>query len=174
VEELGGGAAGEQGQDADDPPGLLDGPAFVPGNLSASQVAAFDVEVRLCGVEEAGGSQVVEDADGIDAFEGGEDEGAVVLGIERAGWAFESANGGIAVESDDEEVGLGAGAGEISDVAGVEDVKAAVGCDDGESRPASAGSPGGHLGELEEFALEPVPRGIRHGRLLRGLFGHRR
>jgi hypothetical protein len=50
-----------------------------------------------------------------------------LLGVDGAGWAFGAADGGVAVESNNEGIPLGAGEGEVVGVASVEDVEAAVG-----------------------------------------------
>ena len=71
--------------------------------------------------------------------EGGDDLGAGVEGVDGAGGAFEAADAVVGVQCDDEAVAGGAGLGEEGDVAGVEDVEAAVGEADGEALFLPAG-----------------------------------
>ncbi len=69
------------------------------------------------------------DVDIIDELEGGEIFGAEFLGDVGAAFAF--ADVGVAGEGDDEDVALLFGELKIADVAGMDDVEAAVAVDDG-------------------------------------------
>ncbi|MFM1943501.1 MAG: hypothetical protein RI897_2483 [Verrucomicrobiota bacterium] len=106
---------------------LGDGLAFFCGYFFQGEVSSFDVDVGLGKVEELGGADLVKDTDGADALECGEDAGAVGLVVDWAGGSFEFADGGIAIEADEEEVTLFSGGFQVGDVSGVEDIEATVG-----------------------------------------------
>jgi hypothetical protein len=89
--------------------------------------------------DEFGGRVLVEERDGIDAGEAGQDVGAVVLVDDGPALALEAAHGRVGVDADDEAVAERAGGVQVRDVAAVQDVEAAVGEDDGLVRgPAEA------------------------------------
>lgn len=136
---------------------LVEGGAFFGVEGVGGVVAAFGVDVGLGGAEEVGGASFGEDADGADAGEGSKDFGAVGFGIDGAGGAFEAADGGIVIEADEEEVAEGAGGLEVADVAGVEEVEAAVGGDEAgvgrelitpEGELVESEDGGGHVGRV--------------------------
>ena len=83
------------------------------------------------------GGVFLEQADQVDAGEGGEDGGAGGLVVDRAGRAFEAGDGGIRVQADDQAVAHGAALFEQMGVARVQDVEAAI----GEADLVAAGAP---------------------------------
>lgn len=141
---MGGGAAGEVAEEADLDAEGVEGLAFAGVEGVEGVVTAFGVDLGADGLEEVGDAGVVEDGDVVDHFEGGEDFGAVVLGVDGARGAFEGADALVTVEGDEEGVTALAGLAEVADVAGVEEIKAAVGEDE---FAAFLGELGGDLGE---------------------------
>lgn len=153
LEERGGGFPGDERDENDFSAGGLDRAAFLLVERFEGVITAFDIDVGLGGSKEPGGADIGEDGDGIDRFQGGEDGGAVVLGIDGAALAFQAADGGIAVDADEEKVTEIAGGLEVGDVAEVEEIEAAVG-DDEIFGAAELGAPAGKIGEFDEFGEE--------------------
>jgi len=163
VEQRGGGAAGEKGDEHDPAAVTFDGLAFVRVDGFQGVIPALHIDVGSGGIEEADGSDLGEDADGIDATEGGEDAGTVLFGDDGTGGTLELADGVIAIEADEQGIALGAGGFEIGDVAGVKQVEAAVG--DHETTPLLAQGipPRAELGSRQYLGL---------GRHSAGRLGH--
>ena len=67
--------------------GLDDG-AFFGRELVDGVIAAFDVDIRLRGLQEVCGAEVIEDEHGIDGFECSDDGGAVGFGVDGSRGAF--------------------------------------------------------------------------------------
>lgn len=99
-------------------------------------VPAFHIDVGLHRFQEFERVPVGKDCDGVDRGETGQDGGAIVLGIDRSIFALDGPDRGVAVEADQQNVTFGSRGGEIGDMAGVEDVEAAVG--DDQSAPVRA------------------------------------
>ena len=89
-------------------------------------VTTLDIDLRPDRVEQWADVFGREDDDGVNAGEAGEDRGAVVLAEHRATGALEQADGFVAVEGEDEEVAELSGGLQIVDVAGMEQVEAAI------------------------------------------------
>ena len=91
--------------------------------------------------------------------EGAEDISSVLLGVDGACWAFGAADGGVAVESDNEGISLGAGEGEVVGVASVEDVEATVGENKGSALGMETVPLGAHF-RRGENAREELGEGL--------------
>ena len=90
-------------------------------------VRAFDQEVRAELRHQREGRILLEDANEIDGGKAGEHGSARRLGLHRAACALEPPDARVAVEADDEPVAGRAGLLEQVDVAGMEEIEAAVG-----------------------------------------------
>jgi hypothetical protein len=102
---------------------------FAANDLVAGPVATFDKDIwKKCGDDRAR-SRFVEDEDRVDAFEAGEDFGALELRGDWAAGSFEGANAAVAVDADDEEIAKGAGGFKTVDVPGMKKIEAAIGED---------------------------------------------
>lgn len=130
-------------------------------------LAALDVDVGLDFGEEFDGGGTVFDVDPIDEGEGGEILGAELFGDEGASGAL--LHLGVAGDGDEEEVAFALGLAEVSDVAGVDDVEAAVALDDGFAGGAGLGPAAEQLLVGEDFLGAGIggitrERGARRGR----------
>jgi hypothetical protein len=126
--EDGGGGVGVEDVDAlDATAGGFD--FFAANDLIAGPVATLDEDIGKKSGDDGARSGFVEDEDSVDAFEAGEDFGALVLRNDRAARSFEGANAAIAVDADDEVIAEGAGGFETADVSGVQKIEAAIGED---------------------------------------------
>ena len=105
---------------------------FAADDLITGPIATFGENVREERGNHAARRGIVEDDDGIDALERGEDFRALALGQHGTARAFQLANAGITVESDDEHVAHGPREFEAANVAGVKQVEAAIGENDAE------------------------------------------
>jgi hypothetical protein len=128
LQDFAGGVAGNDGGGDDTASGAFD--FLAADDLVAGPVAAFDEDVGEEGGDDALRGELVEDKDGVDAFQGAEDFGALEFEDQGASFAFDLADAGVAVNGDDEGVAEAAGVFEAADVAGVKEVEAAVGEDD--------------------------------------------
>lgn len=151
LDEVGCGAAGDEGHDVNSAAVLVDCLTFLVRYLVHREVAALDVDIGLGEVEELGGTDFVEDTDHADALECGQDACTVILMVDGAGGSFELVDGGVAIEADEEQVTLFVGGFQVGDVAGVEDIEATVGGDD--HLPGAAGllAPGFQVIGGEDF-----------------------
>src|SRR4051794_34745286 len=136
LDELRGGAPGHVGHEHD---------ATAPGGerlrlrqVRDGVVAALDPDVRAQALERARRLVLLEDEHRVDAAQRPQDGGAVGLRHERAVLALEPAHGGVGVQEHDQAVALGASGLEHPDVAGVQQVEAAAGGDDGPAAGAHA------------------------------------
>jgi hypothetical protein len=126
--EDGGGGIGVEDVDAlDATAGGFD--FFAADDLIAGPVATLDENIGKKSGDDRARSRFVEDEDSIDAFETGENFGALVLRNDGAAGPFEGANAAIAVDADDEEIAEGAGGFETADVSGMKKIEAAIGED---------------------------------------------
>ena len=125
-----GGAAGNEGQNVNLGADFLQGGALAGVERFDGVVAAFGVESGVDGADDVRDAQRVEDDDVVHGAERGHDAGAVLLAIDGAGWAFQFADGAVGIQRDGECVAEGASALEVIDVAGVEEIEAAVGQDE--------------------------------------------
>jgi hypothetical protein len=126
--EDGGGGIGVEDVDAlDATAGSFD--FFTANNLIAGPVATLDEYVGKKSGDDGARSGFVKDEDRVDAFEAGEDFGALVLRDDRAAGSFEGAHPVVAVDANDEEIAEGAGGFEAADVARMKKIEAAIGED---------------------------------------------
>src|SRR5579883_93701 len=93
----------------------------------AGVVAAFDVDGRLQLLDEGAGGWLIEDGDIINAGEGGEDFGALLLRHQGATWAFQAARAFVAVQAKNQEIAQRAGILQVANMAEVQQVEAAIG-----------------------------------------------
>lgn len=91
--------------------------------------------------EEAGGVGFIEDDDSGYEVIGCEHEGTIILRDDGPGRAFEELDGAIGVDANYEGVGEPGGVVEVVEVAGVEEVEAAVCCDNGATELVTVGTP---------------------------------
>jgi hypothetical protein len=96
---------------------------------TADVVAALDPDVRAHAFQGCGRRLLVEDDDGIHARQRLQHGGAVLLRHERAIRALQAGDRFVGVQQHDEAVAKGARGLERADVAGVQQVEAATGCD---------------------------------------------
>jgi len=127
-QDIGGGVAGHDGSQDDAATGSFH--FFAPDDLVAGPIAALDEHVGEQARDDFARGEIVENHHGVHGFESGENFRALALGDYRAAFAFELANTDVAIESDNQDVAQGAGLFEAADVAGMQEVEAAVGEDD--------------------------------------------
>lgn len=130
VDDVGGGSAFDARDDGDASAVAFDDAAFFLVDGVDGVVAAFGVDVGVEAVDDGGGGVVGKDDDVVDELKTGHLECAFVFGVYGASFAFDGAYGCVAVEAEYEDVAFACGADEVHDVAGVENVEAAVGPDD--------------------------------------------
>lgn len=99
-------------------------------DLVAGPVATFHEHIGKQAGDYFAGSQVVEDHDGVDGFQSGENFRAFVFRYYRAAFAFQLTNARIAIEANDEHVAQCARQFQAADMAGMKKVKAPVGEND--------------------------------------------
>lgn len=114
-------------------------------------IAAFDVNVRLGEREKAICRFLRENANAVDAFQSSQDGGPILFVVDRPARAFELADRLVRVEPHEQQVAQVAGALEISHVAEVQDVKAAVGDHEFFAARADIGAPGGKIRPRDQF-----------------------
>lgn len=126
-------------------------------------VAALDPHVGFEPGEQGLGGVLVEDGDGVHAFQGAQHADPVGERVDGPSLALAAAHGGVGVDADDEAVADAPGRLEQSDVARVQEVEAAPGGDD-----RAAGGP-----DVGEEPLGLAGGGVRPGRSRRaaGAFG---
>lgn len=157
----GGGPAGHQREEGDGSASGLDDAAFLRVEGREGVVGALGPDVGLRRGEEVGGTDFVEEADGIDAGEGGDEGGAIGLGMDGAGRAFELAHGEVAVDPDEEAVAKLSGGFEIGGVPDVEEVETAIGHHHPPALVPLPGSPGGEFLAGEDFVTESHAATVR-------------
>ena len=99
--DFGAGFAGEVTDDEDVTALGSDDGEFFGGELVDGVIATFDIDIGVGDLQEVCGAEVVEDINGVNGFECGDDGGAVGLGVDGAVGAFELGDGAIAVEAHD-------------------------------------------------------------------------
>src|SRR6185437_9380672 len=126
-------------------------------DLTRAPVGALDQDVG----EERGdhflGRGLIEEHDVIHAFERGQDLGALLLGDDRTAGAFAAADAGVGVDGDEEDVAEEAGSLQRLQVAGVEEIVAAVGQDQVEAGAAEAVALGGEGAPVAEDHADSAP-----------------
>src|SRR5436190_11563348 len=113
-------------------PARLDG--IPPDDLIRGPVRALDQNVGLHAADDVTGRVLVEDRDGVDALERGQQLGPLVLGVDRAGGTLVAADRRVGIETDDQEIAVRARRRQVTEVAGMQDVEDAVGEDDALAR----------------------------------------
>ena len=101
-----------------------------PDDLIRGPVSPLDEDIRLHEPNDLRWRVLVENHDGINAFERGKQFRAFTFRRDRAAWSFVPADGRVAVQSDDQQISKASGALEIPDVAGMKKVEDAVGKND--------------------------------------------
>jgi hypothetical protein len=100
---------------------------FAADNLVTRPVAAFHKNVWEQGGDGALRRQIVKNDHAIDAFKRCKNLCALVFGNDRASLAFELSHARVTVQTDDERVAEAASMLQAADVAGMQQVEAAVG-----------------------------------------------
>ena len=90
-------------------------------------IRPLDEDVRADGIDQGQRRRVIEEREVINGLKAGQDQSSCILRMNRATMALQRLNGGIRVKSDHKQIGLGPGLLQILNMAGVEDVEAAVG-----------------------------------------------
>jgi hypothetical protein len=161
--EEGGGGVGIQDVDAlDATAGGFD--FFAANDLIIGPVATLDEDIGKKSTDDGTRSGFVEDEDSVDAFEAGEDLGALVLRDDGAAGSFEGANAAIAVDANNEEIAKGAGGFEAADVARVKEIEAAIGEDNLAAVAFLRGKPQNRLFQSEDVRIGRD--GIHSGKLV--------
>src|SRR5258707_9042744 len=125
LQDFRGGVAGHDGHRHDAAACCLH--LFAADNLVSGPVATFDENVREQGGDDALRRQVVEDHDGVNTLQRGENLRAFTLRNHRAALAFELFHAGVAIQADDQRVAEAARALQAANVAGMQQIEAAVG-----------------------------------------------
>lgn len=129
VEQPGGGFARHMSEQHDFAAGPFNQTPFVLINGVESVITALDVNIRLDRGEEMHRIPLLKNTDGIDVLKRRENQGAVGLMVDGTAGAFEFADRGIAVHPHEKSVALMTRRLQIGDVAGMEEIEAAVGDD---------------------------------------------
>jgi len=103
---------------------------FAANNLVSGPIATFDENVGKQSGDDALRRQVVKNHNGIYALQRGENFRTLALRNHRAAFAFELFDAGVAVQADDQCVAVDACLLQAANMAGVEQIEAAVGEDD--------------------------------------------
>ncbi len=151
--------ARHQRQDADLGAGGVQRGALFGVQRIDGVIAALGVDVRPDRLDEPGGALVAEDHHGVDRAQRGHDLGSVVLRIDRPGRSLELAHRGVRVQRHDQGVAERARLVEVADVAGVQQVEAAIGEDQLAARGIEPVAQGAHLGGRHRRV-----GGVGHGR----------
>lgn len=106
---------------------LLERGTFLGMQRFRGVVATFDVDRRANTTEKFRRALLWKDCDVIHCAERGEDLRAIVLVVERATSAFQSANGGITIEAHSECIAETPGCFEVPNMSDVEQIEAAIG-----------------------------------------------
>ena len=109
------------------------------GHVVAGVIGSLHLNVGLDLADEGANVGLVEDYDGIDALEGGDDLGALLLGHGGTSGTFKAAYTLVGVDGDDEFAAERFGSAQITYMADVEEIEAAV----GEGHGMALGAPTG-------------------------------
>ena len=139
--DVAGRLAGHMGQHHDAATERVHHRPFLSRQLVHRVITAFHVHIRLGQLEKIRGAQLVKDDHRIHAGQSRQHRRAVGLGVNGAFGAFQLADGTVAVQAHEQGVRLVAGGLQVFHVAGVEDVKAAVGDGHGSAGGALGGAP---------------------------------
>ncbi len=121
--------AGDEGDEADFRARSLEGGAFGGVESLESVVARFRINVWLEQGNFRRETGARENESGRDATEAGQSVGSVLFRVQRAIWAFQLADGGVAIDCHDEEIAQGGGLMQVGEMTAVEEVEAAIGED---------------------------------------------
>lgn len=119
-----------------------------------SVVGALGLEIRADFADDGADVFLGKDDNSIDVGEGGENFRAFGFRHDRTAFAFQCANRGVGIHSDDEFTSKGACGAEVADVADVEDVEAAVGESDAISGIAPGGDTTGEFSAGKNLRME--------------------
>src|SRR6266478_6067030 len=157
LQDFRGGVAGHDGHRHDAAARRLH--FFAANNLVSRPVATLDENVGKQSGDDALRRQIVEDHDGVNALQRGENFRAFALRNHRAPLAFELIDAGVAVQADDERVAEAARLLQAADVARMQQIKAAVGEDDAASIAFPAAKPQNRLLQCEDGIQRVSVRG---------------
>ena len=121
-------------------------------DLALRVVGALDQHVRQNRPDQAQRLVLSEHHQVVDALELGHDLDAVFFTIDRSARALDAPDRGVGVEPDDQQIALNARLAQVTDVAGVQNVEAAVGEGDGLALLAIGGQLGQQLLERAQLA----------------------
>jgi len=93
-------------------------------------IRAFGMDIRLQRHQDVFDVRLIKNSDKVHAGERGENISPLLLGKDGSSFAFELPDGRVAVEGHDQDVALFFGSLQIPDMAGMDQVEAAVGQDD--------------------------------------------
>jgi hypothetical protein len=118
---------------------------FAADDLIAGPVAAFYKHIRKQAGDDFAWREIIENHDRVDAFQCGENFGALAFRQDWTPGAFQLADTGITVEADNERVPETAGLLETADVPGMQQIETTVGEDDAASVAFLAAKPQNRL-----------------------------
>lgn len=121
------------------------------GDAGFGVVGALGLDFGMNLADECAGIGFAEDDDCVDIGERGDDFSALVLGHERTVIAFDSANGGIGVDGDDESASERFGSVQVADVSDVQQIEASIGENDLLASFAPCGDSFAQLGAGDDF-----------------------
>ena len=114
-------------------------------------IGALGMHVRADDGDEGADIGLVEDNDGINIGQGGNQFGTFGLRNERAAVAFQRASAGIGIQSDNELSAELFGGVQITDMTDMQKIEAAIGQDDALTRRAPLADAGSKLLAIEDF-----------------------
>ncbi len=130
--------SGEAGHEGDDPERAAPGwKVRGTGNLLRLVVASLHQDVGTDAEDQVPGRVLPEENQRIDEPEGGEKGGAPILGDQRSIGPLEAADALVGIEADHKPIAQRASAGKIRDMAGMDQVEAAVRKDETEAARAA-------------------------------------
>ena len=138
---------------------------FAANDLIAGPVSALYDDIGQKFGDDFARGEVVENNDGVDAFEGGEDFGALAFWEHRTAFAFEMTNAGVTVQADDKGIAQLAGLFQALNMAGMEEIEAAVGEDEALAVAFLAGKPHNRLLQSEDVWFQGISMQARTERV---------
>jgi hypothetical protein len=129
---------------------------FAAHDLVAGPIAAFCQDVGEQARNEFAGSEVIENHDGIHTFQGRENFGTLAFGDDGTAFALELPHAGITVQPDDERVSPFARQLQAADVAGMQQVEAAVGENDAATVAFLAAKPQNRFLKSEDGRVQRI------------------
>jgi hypothetical protein len=129
---------------------------FATDDLIAGPITAFYEDVREKRGNQFARRRRVEDHHGVDALQRHEDFRALALRDDRTAFAFQLPHAGVAIEPDDERITQFARQLQAADVAGVQQVEAAVGKNDAAAVAFLAAKPQNRFLERQDRWMQRV------------------